>query len=708
MHNRPRKTLPWLNAPILRIYCVLRGFTYLMRFHTFLFTAGLSTVTGSVGKLHELWAPAVERLISSDPELQKAINQSYRIANSRQKEHINRVLNDMDDVVTRLGHERKPEVWNELFERSSELRSELDSLLSSVRKVSELSVPRKPMKKSAVVGGGSPAHPSIQQSHTRRSDAVLGSSVAAPVSVLGSRNVDSEVSGLLNVDKGIKEGLNKALARCTKTQEGELQKKISQLAHLAHETTRASDPELVFHVVEESSRLRSEIIEMISRILTERPNEEVQAMQKSRIGAQQSHTSAKSLIDPDIPPSIWKDPIAQVPSRVAVLQNDGIVEPVGIDLGLSERCLSENFRDRADKLFENVKSLKNPKISEENQGPLPPSPKPLELMSDEEQVAYIDSINRGSVYSEATVTKHARAGWLGIRNMGNTCYLSAVLQLLMHAKPFRSFFFSENERSASRRLLESENYVTSSMTKLVQQMWFEASLYEGEPLTPTDLLCAIHQKQAADGNEFVIGRQSDAHEALHILLRNLDESGIDIGGLLWNQATSTRSCSKCGRQSRPSVAGTYELMLAIPPVVGGARVTLEECFSSWRKTPVQDFGCCDGSGGAAFETSQLTSTGNLLLIELGRFKGLHEKVHTIVEIPSVLDLQVAEDEKIYRLIGIVNHNGRNRLSGHYTAMVYHDLDNTWLNANDREITRMVAPERIRSSEAFLILYELIY
>ena len=448
---------------------------------------------------------------------------------------------------------------------------------------------------------------------------------------------------VLDSDRELREAVESVIAICGEDEFETIRERIARMDQLLRDLD-TSTSESIADIFRESARTRDEIMHLVDRI---RPEPEF------------------------------------VPDVVPLKQK----EEGATHLSLSDMCHDEPFRHEMFKLFSLVEKLKNP----EPERPRPPPPIPLGQMSDEEQIEYMELLNPGPVFEELPVEKHARPGWIGIRNMGRTCYLSAILQVLLHAAPFRDLFMGPDVPA------QYPNYAASSMANIAGKMWLEAQDHEGEPITPSDLLCALHQASATK-TEFVLGTQSDAHELINVLFNELDSAGVDIKRVLWNRIESRRGCETCGTGLAPTVADSYEMMVSLPETA--EFVDLGDCISA--RIRVEHFACCGNS--LAFETSSLLAAGSLLLIQLGRFDGLHGKKNTIVNIPLVLTVPVGR----YRLIGVVNHKGIDRESGHYTAMVYHDGDKVWLNADDRKVEDIGSiDESLVSSDAYLLLYQLL-
>jgi len=97
----------------------------------------------------------------------------------------------------------------------------------------------------------------------------------------------------------------------------------------------------------------------------------------------------------------------------------------------------------------------------------------------------------------------------GFPNLGNTCYINAVLQCLLHCTPFRHD-------------LERQPVGSSFMGDCLKNLW---AVYKNSSATPHDVhlpLTALVQQILTYAN-FPGGRQQDAAECLMNLLKAVDE-----------------------------------------------------------------------------------------------------------------------------------------------------------------------------------------
>ena len=81
-------------------------------------------------------------------------------------------------------------------------------------------------------------------------------------------------------------------------------------------------------------------------------------------------------------------------------------------------------------------------------------------------------------YLTFEVEKGALAGLVGLKNMGNTCYMNSALQCLSHTTPFVQYFLRDqifkNELNPTNPMASKNNEVTILFSKFLHQMWNKA------------------------------------------------------------------------------------------------------------------------------------------------------------------------------------------------------------------------------------------
>lgn len=111
----------------------------------------------------------------------------------------------------------------------------------------------------------------------------------------------------------------------------------------------------------------------------------------------------------------------------------------------------------------------------------------------------------------------ARMGLTGIRNISNSCYLSASLQCLSHAVGLTNYFLKGQFRSElnPQNPLGTGGKIAIGYAKLLKELWFDTK----ESIAPVHLKSVI----AKFKKQFNNSEQQDSQELLSVLLDGLHE-----------------------------------------------------------------------------------------------------------------------------------------------------------------------------------------
>eukprot|EP01006_Ploeotia_vitrea_P050083 TRINITY_DN67408_c1_g1_i2.p1 TRINITY_DN67408_c1_g1~~TRINITY_DN67408_c1_g1_i2.p1 ORF type:complete len:758 (-),score=58.14 TRINITY_DN67408_c1_g1_i2:1130-3403(-) len=317
------------------------------------------------------------------------------------------------------------------------------------------------------------------------------------------------------------------------------------------------------------------------------------------------------------------------------------------------------------------------------------------------------------------------AGLAGIKNSGNTCFMNAALQCLLHIKDFKEFFLTKFKPTDGKA-----PPLATSFADLMQQMWQPGS--SKKPLSATALKSAF----AKEFPNFAANIQQDGHEflvlvldLLHSQLKNTntnqvfgpqESNGVTtdeqnwssfkadnnsiIADTLYGQLQSQLTCKSCGKTST-----TYDpfadLSLSIPPTQSPP-VTLDDCLHLFTKPEtLLDYRCLQCNKTATTtKTVTIHRPPKVLIIHIKRFRyygdyneGHCRKISTPVEFPKTdfdlkpfsthaLSSKPARFSGPYTLLGVINHVGGCSSGGHYTALINfkHPSSSPLLGSNNHQ------------------------
>ncbi|KAG7484829.1 hypothetical protein MATL_G00054670 [Megalops atlanticus] len=348
----------------------------------------------------------------------------------------------------------------------------------------------------------------------------------------------------------------------------------------------------------------------------------------------------------------------------------------------------------------------------------------------------------GLLINQAKNSKHAQ-GLVGLRNLGNTCFMNSILQCLSNTHDLRDYCLQNSHRRDLNNNSRANTALMEEFAKLTQTLWTSSS---SEAISPSEFKTQI-QKYAP---RFVGYNQQDAQEFLRFLLDGLhnDVNRVTVrprvqaedldhltdeekGKRMWKkyleredskvvdlfvgQLKSSLTCSECGYCSTV-FDPFWDLSLPIAKKNTG-EVSLMDCIRLFTKEDVLDGDekpTCYRCKARRKCTKKFTiqKFPKILVLHLKRFSEARvrtSKLSTFVNFPMKdLDLrEFASDSStnaVYNLYAVSNHSGTT-MGGHYTAYCRNSTLGEWYTFNDSRVTPM-SSSQVRSSDAYVLFYEL--
>lgn len=354
------------------------------------------------------------------------------------------------------------------------------------------------------------------------------------------------------------------------------------------------------------------------------------------------------------------------------------------------------------------------------------------------------------------------SGATGLRNLGNTCFMNAILQSLSNIEEFSCYFKElpavslRSGKTAGRRMYHTRSQGDNSVSLVEEFRKTLCSLWQGSQtaFSPDSLFYAIWKIMPS----FRGYQQQDAHEFMRYLLDHLHRElqcsrngtsrpvsppgGVRLsaaegkscingtasvvtsifGGILQNEV----NCLICGTESR-KFDPFLDLSLDIPSQFRqkrskdqepGPTCTLRDClrsFTDLEELDETELYFCHKCRKRQKSTKKfwVQKLPKVLCLHLKRFHWtafLRNKVDTYVEFPlKGLDMRgyLLEPENslpescLYDLVAVVVHHGSGVGSGHYTAYGIHE--GHWYHFNDSTVT-LTNEDAVRKAKAYILFY----
>lgn len=332
-------------------------------------------------------------------------------------------------------------------------------------------------------------------------------------------------------------------------------------------------------------------------------------------------------------------------------------------------------------------------------------------------------------------SEERRDGLNGLLNLGSTCFMSSILQILIR-NPYFFNFSTHQSHTKNCAVQDPKCCVSCALEKMVSEFYGSPPYSNSEIETQSAysgfiglLVCSWKTNENLAGYS-----QQDAHEFWQFLLNQIH---YDFQACKGQHANDSDSDENCTCIAHTTFQGSLESSIVCPECQNNSKSTIDpfmdlsldiknksnlrNCLDSFhKKERLHDFNyhCqrCNTSQDAIKRLS-IYKLPPVLVFQLKRFEhllnGTSSKMNDFIEYPPYLnmrdycdsgDTDVDVPDLIYELIGVVAHKGTVN-EGHYVATTK-VAGRQWFKFNDSMVSS-VTPEESLKEQAYLLFYSIL-
>eukprot|EP00871_Galdieria_phlegrea_P002738 jgi/Galph1/3465/GphlegSOOS_G2158.1 len=308
----------------------------------------------------------------------------------------------------------------------------------------------------------------------------------------------------------------------------------------------------------------------------------------------------------------------------------------------------------------------------------------------------------------------------GLRNLGNTCFLNASLQALLHCPPFAEALLQRKLSSEAKCTSNNGFCSLCAMENVAHQVLSNTQQHSpSNSYSPVEL---VRNLRVLSRN-FTPGRQADAHEWIRFLLEDMNRTILglsrgkickerqkeihtfihEIFGGCYQSQVICNVCDKMSETSEPFLDISIDIERA-----STVKAALNNFISTEKLCGSNRYHCsyCKQKVDAS-KKFVFCRAPNVLILHLKRFR-MNRKENKWLAYEEILDFtnymarKDDHDRIRYRLCAVIVHEGQHLHGGHYYAYVRNSNDIWYLK--DDECSRQVGIQSVLNQRGYLLFY----
>ena len=293
---------------------------------------------------------------------------------------------------------------------------------------------------------------------------------------------------------------------------------------------------------------------------------------------------------------------------------------------------------------------------------------------------------------------------IGLKNLGNSCYMNSVLQVLAHTDDFKEYFLKNNFHKEQKPLsFALKNFLKEYLENKDNNYFALRELHNA--------IKKQYKTQSTSEMKFANGYQHDPEEFLSMFLDSLKLENKKWNNIFKGEETILDTCKNCKDESQnENEFKILSLGIKDDDLEKIESHEMEEdccnccdCCCVYYKTTLKHLldnytreeeieancGRCNKNTNKK-KIIRISFLPKYLILQLNVFYEYHS---VFIEIPEELNLgeYCTKQNNVnfdYTLYGIVRHHG-NMLGGHYTAAIKEGND--WYICNDKTVKKVINP-----------------